>query len=244
MEDYRTVTEKAEQASRLILWIIAIAIGVGFGYWMKGKFDEHFSSPECEAVEPLVTEDDQGTEALFIVEDLLNAIRWQESKDGKYLYGDYRELPADWEPKESYPLRQYGAGVAPIYAVWDAEANTAIYYEAQAVGPYHICKLYVDDVNRFGVGHDMTTTYGGTIVFTPRPDYKYSDRLGPIKSREMVRIFLDTYVGIAEWNGVERPTQMERFEAMARIHNGGPDGYKKESTKAYWAKIKARMLSR
>jgi hypothetical protein len=28
------------------------------------------------------------------------------------------------------------------------------------------------------------------------------------------------------------------LEDMARIHNGGPNGWKKESTKPYWEKVK------
>ena len=27
-------------------------------------------------------------------------------------------------------------------------------------------------------------------------------------------------------------------EDIARIHNGGPNGYKKESTEKYWSKVK------
>ena len=29
---------------------------------------------------------------------------------------------------------------------------------------------------------------------------------------------------------------------IARIHNGGPDGWKKESTKAYWEKVKNILM--
>ena len=88
-----------------------------------------------------------------------------------------------------------------------------------AVGAYQIHKIYVDDVNRIiqkdGVGHIKN------LRFT------YIDRTNKKKSRVMAWIYLNHYGGT--------------FEEMGRKHNGGPQGHKKESTKAYWVKVKARM---
>lgn len=42
---------------------------------------------------------------------------------------------------------------------------------------------------------------------------------------------------------VERLGREPTMEDIARIHNGGPNGYKKESTKAYWLKVKAVLDS-
>ena len=42
---------------------------------------------------------------------------------------------------------------------------------------------------------------------------------------------------------VERLGRHPTMEDIARIHNGGPNGYKKESTKAYWAKVKKELDS-
>ena len=101
------------------------------------------------------------------------------------------------------------------------DAN-AIGDNGNAVGAYQIWKIYVDDVNR--------------IFKTWRPHpfqrmyiYTYADRFNKEKSREMVTIYLKHY------------GKNKSFEAMARIHNGGPNGWKKECTKPYWLKIKARM---
>jgi hypothetical protein len=81
-----------------------------------------------------------------------------------------------------------------------------------AVGAYQIHEIYVRDVNRIGLlGHN----------------FDFQDREDPVKSRKMVTIYLKHYGGT--------------FEEMARKHNGGPQGHKKESTKAYWLKVKARM---
>ena len=42
-------------------------------------------------------------------------------------------------------------------------------------------------------------------------------------------------------NAVGEHESFEGFEVAARTHNGGPKGYKKESTKAYWIKVKERL---
>jgi hypothetical protein len=82
----------------------------------------------------------------------------------------------------------------------------------KAIGIAQIHKICVDDINR--------------IVSTPL--YTYEDRLDPIKSREMWEIYLYHY----GWEVMDSP------EKLSRIWNGGPTGYKKKSTLAYWEKVK------
>jgi len=77
-----------------------------------------------------------------------------------------------------------------------------------AVGSFQIWKIYVRDVNRI-LGYDK---------------YTYEDRWDKDKSREMVTVYLNNYGGT--------------FEEMARKHNGGPGGHKKEATKQYWIKVR------
>ena len=91
--------------------------------------------------------------------------------------------------------------------------------DGAAVGAYQIHKIYVDDVNRIRRAMVWGDTYGCL--------YTYRDRENKQRSREMVTIFFKHYGGT--------------FEEMARKHNGGPNGHKKDSTKAYWEKVKARM---
>ena len=43
----------------------------------------------------------------------------------------------------------------------------------------------------------------------------------------------------ADKNRIGRPVTAED---VARIHNGGPDGYKKKATEKYWAKVKAELI--
>ncbi len=87
--------------------------------------------------------------------------------------------------------------------------------EYKAIGAYQLHKIYVDDVNKI-LGEDR---------------YTYADRWDADKSREMVRIYTEHY---GQWAIFD-------FEVLARIHNGGPDGWKKESTLPYWEKVKAEL---
>jgi len=89
--------------------------------------------------------------------------------------------------------------------------SNAIGDGGDAVGAYQIHKIFVRDVNRI----------------LSKEKYIYSDRADRDKSREMASIYLTHYGGT--------------FEEMARKHNGGPQGHKKEATKSYWLKVKARM---
>ena len=97
--------------------------------------------------------------------------------------------------------------------------------EHKAIGAYQLHKIFVRDVNRI----------------LEEDKYTYEDRWDRDKSREMTRIYITHYTGIAEWYKTTSPTLMDRFECMSRVFNGGPDGYKEEATKKYWLKVKARL---
>lgn len=84
------------------------------------------------------------------------------------------------------------------------------------LGAYQIKKIVIDDVNRIlGVNA-----------------YKYEDVVDRNKSRDICRFY------IVYWSRVNGECS---FESMARIWNGGPKGYKKQSTIKYWKKIKEQM---
>jgi hypothetical protein len=97
----------------------------------------------------------------------------------------------------------------------------------RAVGAYQLHKIYVDEVNRL-LGNET---------------YSYEDRWDKAKSRQMTHIYLlyHAFTAQTELRLLEYKGSFGRFEILARIHNGGPQGYKKESTKAYWLKVKERM---
>lgn len=86
----------------------------------------------------------------------------------------------------------------------------------KAVGAYQIHKGYVDDVNRI---------YGTRFT--------YEDRKNPEKSKRMVQLYL-LYYGAR----YERITGMKvTVDILARIHNGGPNGWKKHATIEYADKV-------
>ncbi len=95
----------------------------------------------------------------------------------------------------------------------------AIGDNGNAVGSFQIWKIYVDDVNR--------------ILREQR--YSYSDRYDPKLSRSMAKAYIGHY---ATEKRLKRPPT---FEDMAKIHNGGPNGYRKECTKPYWKKIEKEL---
>ncbi len=93
-----------------------------------------------------------------------------------------------------------------------------------AVGAYQIHKIYVDDVNRILIKALREPTL-----------YSFDHRYDPEYSRMMVEIYLSHY------GTYERLGRAATLEDMARIHNGGPNGWKKPSTEAYWELVKMRM---
>ena len=102
----------------------------------------------------------------------------------------------------------------------------------KAIGSFQIHKIYVDDVNRIICKHRMKVS-----------TFRYADRQNKDKSRIMVIIYLEEYAG--GYTGEDFYTGVVlgdwQPEKMARIHNGGPDGWKKDCTTPYWEKVKARL---
>ncbi len=97
-------------------------------------------------------------------------------------------------------------------------------------GLYQLSEIYIDDVNRI-LGPSLA--YGKDV-------YSYKGAFNPTYSKTMVKCYLKYYL---DKFAKDKPESMSSFEMAARIHNDGPNGWKKDSTKPYWEKIKARMES-
>jgi len=97
-----------------------------------------------------------------------------------------------------------------IEAVESGGDSNAVGADGEA-GPYQIRPIFVDDANKI-VG---------------KRAFSYGDRFSKEKSKEMMRIYWRFYAT------ERRLGRLPTFEDLARIHNGGPNGYKKESTKGY-----------
>ena len=167
-------------------------------------------------------------------EDLLNAIEWVESRGDANAVGGFKYFDT-WEDANNWRARN--GSIADDMIVMDCgyEVNcpNLKIYIPQAIGAYQITKKYVDDVNRILKARH----WRAEAVY---PIYTYEDRWDRGKSHEMTEVYIIYYgwpLDKSYWSS------MDLYEVMARIHNGGPDGWKKKSTEEYWQLIKARMES-
>lgn len=85
-----------------------------------------------------------------------------------------------------------------------------------AIGPYQIHRGYWVD---------------GTLFLGVR--WPYSDARDPAKARQVVRAYLTHYQRHSGYPATP--------ETWSRLHNGGPNGPGKATTRGYWAKVKAQM---
>jgi len=69
------------------------------------------------------------------------------------------------------------------------------------------------------------------VEFDPSIGGVYEDVLNKDYARRVIRAYWNRYA--VERRLGRKPT----FEDMARIHNGGPNGYKKQATVKYWEKV-------
>lgn len=105
--------------------------------------------------------------------------------------------------------------------VESANDPNAIGDNGRAVGILQIHKCVVDDVNRI-LGADV---------------FKYSDRKNQGLSWRIAGIYLGHY-----GRHYERLTgKSATHEVLARIWNGGPDGWKKPSTLKYWKRVQKEL---
>jgi len=95
----------------------------------------------------------------------------------------------------------------------------AIGDDGMSWGLYQIRPVYVEDVNRI-LGAE---------------EYTHRDAFNPAHAERMVEVYLDHYAT------PERLGRPVTDEDRARIHNGGPNGWRKTATVGYWAKVRKAM---
>jgi len=103
-------------------------------------------------------------------------------------------------------------------AIMESKGDThAVGDSGRAVGLFQLWKIYVDDCNRI-IG---------------RQKWAYADRTNPEKSWAMVKLYLGYYCRAGRLG--HEPTVVD----ACRIHNGGPNGYRKAATRVYAEKFSA-----
>lgn len=94
----------------------------------------------------------------------------------------------------------------------------AIGDDLQSIGILQIQEAYVQDAAEYA-----------------NEDWVHMDALDELTAIKIFRAYMERY---ATEERLGRPVT---FEDIARIHNGGPNGYKKKSTIPYWSKVKCLM---
>ena len=69
-------------------------------------------------------------------------------------------------------------------------------------------------------------------------DWKHEDAFDRTKAIAITMAYMARYAT------EERLGRVPTFEDWARIHNGGPNGYKKSATDKYWKKVKTEFLTK
>lgn len=102
---------------------------------------------------------------------------------------------------------------------------TAVGDEGRSIGPFQIMKSYWADAAEYD---DSLKDNGGSWEKTQGPgSVEYSKRV--------IQAYMNKYATEAR---LGRPPT---YEDIARIHNGGPNGYKKDSTKKYWEYVERNL---
>lgn len=110
----------------------------------------------------------------------------------------------------------------PAVPLFNAIAQVESDRGATSANVYQIRKIYVEDVNRFSVNY-----------------YYDEDVMDKDKSEQMMCDYWYRYASLYR----VKENKPVTYEVLARIHNGGPTGYKKSSTVGYWRKVRAALTT-
>jgi len=110
----------------------------------------------------------------------------------------------------------FGLALAPLYA---AIAQVESDRGTTSDNVYQLRQIYVRDVNRI----------------LARNAFEYSDVKDRRKTEKMMFIYWQSW-GIHYQKKTGKPVS---YEVLARIHNGGPIGWKNDATKSYWLRVSA-----
>ena len=115
----------------------------------------------------------------------------------------------------------FGIALAPLFAaIAEVESENG----KTSNNVYQLTISYVVDVNSIRINKGQSWFY-------------FIDRVDRAKSKRMMLTYWRHYGEQYRRTTGKTPTA----EVLARIHNGGPDGWKNPATHKYWQKVKAVM---
>lgn len=112
----------------------------------------------------------------------------------------------------------YAQLIAALIVVESQGNDQAVGADRKSYGPLQITDVCREDVNRIA-----------------RTNYTREDCFDRDKSIEMFHVYIAHYCTRA------RLGRDPRWEDVARIWNGGPDGWKESATLAYWEKVRKEL---
>jgi hypothetical protein len=108
----------------------------------------------------------------------------------------------------------------------DPEAVGDKHLKHKAYGLYQIRQPYLDDVNEIAGPDKMLETWGKSKLTT-------EDVKDEVVARWAARLYLEHYGRAYTKKTGKQPSK----EVYARMHNGGPNGWKRTATNDYFAKV-------
>ena len=115
-------------------------------------------------------------------------------------------------------MNALGALIMAIMMVESSGNDQAVGSDGLSYGPLQITDVCREDVNRIAGTH-----------------YTRQDCFDPSKAKEMFSIY------IAYYCASERLGHEPQWEDVARVWNGGPTGWSKPATLAFWAKVRTTL---
>jgi len=109
--------------------------------------------------------------------------------------------------------------ILALIAVESSGDTNAIGDEGQAYGLLQMHSAYVQDAAEWA-----------------NRDWTHEDAFDPHKALRIFMAYMDRYA-----KSQNRPSGMSQEEYCCRVHNGGPNGFMKESTIPYWKKVKKHL---
>ena len=138
--------------------------------------------------------------------------------DGRTLREEKPKPPKKKSPIKGISLGDWNDLLEAIRLVESNNNPDAVGDNGNAIGVYQIWEDYHTDA-----------TLGGNL------SGEYLDCYDPVYAENVVVEYMKRYA-------IERRIGKVTPEKIARIHNGGPNGWKINATKEYWEKVKAVMV--